>query len=57
MVQSRSAMATARSERFTWNGVGYHRPARTFSTLEKIGGYFRLTLEDQSVYDFDLLAD
>ena len=43
------------TERFTWNDStsSYDPPAGTFSTLEKIGDAFRLTLTDQTVYDFD----
>jgi len=45
-----------REERFAWNGASYDPPAGTFSTLEKIGGLFHLTLKDQTVYDFDVLG-
>ena len=37
----------------TWNGASYDPPAGTFSILEKVGAIFRLTLKDQTVYDFD----
>ena len=44
-----------RTERFTWNdsSSAYDPPAGTFSTLEKVGDNFRLTLKDQTVYDFN----
>ena len=42
------------TERFIWNGTNYVSPAGFFSTLEKINGLFRLTLKDQTVYQFDL---
>ncbi|MFV2043853.1 MAG: DUF6531 domain-containing protein [Anaerolineales bacterium] len=42
-----------RQARFTWDGAAYRPPAGTFSTLEKISIQFRLTLKNQSIYDFD----
>jgi RHS repeat-associated protein len=45
-----------REDRFSWNGSSYDPPAGTFSSLEKVGGLFHMTLKDQTVYSFDALG-